>query len=155
MMPSFSTCDPPMKPGTSPRYTSGTLNASHMRMNRAALSAESESSTPPFCIGWFATTPTEFPAGRGAPAHIVFGPSRLALDPRPLVKHNLDHLAHVVRGARADRHDLVQPRDKPVGGIADVDEGRRLEIARGQVGEEAPHHVDALLVVSNLVVPHP
>ena len=66
-MPSFSTCDPTMKPGTSTRYTSGTLNASHMRMNRAALSAESESSTPPFCIGWFATTPTEFPAARANP----------------------------------------------------------------------------------------
>ena len=47
-----------MNPGTSQRYTSGMLNASHIQMNRAALSAESTNSTPPFTAGWFATNPT-------------------------------------------------------------------------------------------------
>src|SRR5260370_2299319 len=72
MIPSFSTCEPTRKPGTSIRYTSATLKASHMRMERAALSAESESSAPPFCIGWFATTPTEWPPARAKPITMFF-----------------------------------------------------------------------------------
>ena len=48
-----------MKPGTSARNTSGTLNASHSQMNRAALSAESTNSTPPLTAGLFATIPTD------------------------------------------------------------------------------------------------
>ena len=47
MMPACSTFEPTMKPGTSCRNTSGTLNASQICMNRAALSAESFSRMPP------------------------------------------------------------------------------------------------------------
>src|SRR5450756_2832431 len=36
-------------------------------MKRAALSAASESRVPPFCIGWFATTPTGRPPARASP----------------------------------------------------------------------------------------
>src|SRR6266545_5443341 len=43
------------------------LNASHIQMNRAALSAESTNSTPPFTAGWFATNPTTWPASRPNP----------------------------------------------------------------------------------------
>jgi len=56
-----------MNPGTSARNTSGTLNASHSQMKRAALSAESTNSTPPRCFGLFATTPTGRPSSRAKP----------------------------------------------------------------------------------------
>ena len=64
MMPSRSTCVPIMKPGTSARNSSGTLNALHVQMKRAALSAESQNSTPPLCLGWLATMPMAPPSRR-------------------------------------------------------------------------------------------
>ena len=64
MMPSRSTLVPIMNPGTSARYRSGTPNASHIQMKRAALSALSTNSTPPFCLGCQATIPTGFPSMR-------------------------------------------------------------------------------------------
>jgi hypothetical protein len=64
MMPWRSTCVPIMKPGTSARNSSGTLNALQVQMKRAALSAESTNSTPPRCLGWFATTPITRPSSR-------------------------------------------------------------------------------------------
>ena len=67
MMPCLSTAVPTMKPGTSARKSSGTLNASHNWMNRVALSAESTNSTPPLNIGLFATTPVTWPASRANP----------------------------------------------------------------------------------------
>ena len=51
-----------MKPGTSARNTSGRLKASQHAMNRAALSAESLNSTPPFWLGLLATTPMGLPS---------------------------------------------------------------------------------------------
>ena len=56
-----------MKPGTSARYTSGMLKASHSQMNRAALSAESVNSTPPLTAELFATMPTLSPSIRPNP----------------------------------------------------------------------------------------
>jgi hypothetical protein len=53
-----------MNPGTSARKSSGTLKALQVWMKRAALSAESTKSTPPFCRGWLATTPTTRPSSR-------------------------------------------------------------------------------------------
>ena len=67
MIPWRSTALPIMKPGTSARNTSGTLNASQHQMKRAALSAESTNSTPPLRAGLLATTPTERPAMRAKP----------------------------------------------------------------------------------------
>ena len=64
MIPLRSTCVPIMKPGTSARNSSGMLNALQVQMKRAALSAESTNSTPPFCFGWFATIPTARPSSR-------------------------------------------------------------------------------------------
>ena len=43
------------------------LNASHSQMKRAALSAESTKSTPPFHFGWLATMPTARPSMRAKP----------------------------------------------------------------------------------------
>ena len=56
-----------MNPGTSARNTSGTLNASHSQMKRAALSAESTNSTPPRCFGLLARIPTGIPSSRANP----------------------------------------------------------------------------------------
>ena len=64
MIPWRSTSVPIMNPGTSARNSSGTLNALQVMMNRAALSAESTNSTPPFCRGWLATIPTARPSIR-------------------------------------------------------------------------------------------
>ena len=67
MIPCFSTAAPTMKPGTSARNSSGTLNASHNCTNRVALSAESTNRTPPLCSELLATTPTVRPASRPNP----------------------------------------------------------------------------------------
>ena len=67
MIPRRSTSVPIMKPGTSARKSSGISNASQSHMNLAALSAESLNSTPPFCIGWFATIATACPSRRAKP----------------------------------------------------------------------------------------
>ncbi len=64
MMPWRSTCVPIMKPGTSARKSRGMLKALQVQMKRAALSAESEKSTPPLCLGWLATMPTAWPSRR-------------------------------------------------------------------------------------------
>ena len=67
MMPCFSTAEPTMKPGTSDRKSSGTLNASHSCTKRVALSAESTKSTPPLNIELLPTTPTTSPSRRPKP----------------------------------------------------------------------------------------
>ena len=64
MIPWRSTSVPIMKPGTSARNRSGTLNALQVAMKRAALSAESTNNTPPLYFGWFATIPTTRPSSR-------------------------------------------------------------------------------------------
>jgi hypothetical protein len=89
MMPCFSTAEPTMKPGTSERNSSGTLNASQSWTNRVALSAESTNSTPPLNIELLPTTPTTSPsAGRSRPS--APGPQRLDLEERALVDDALD-----------------------------------------------------------------
>ena len=71
-----------MKPGTSARNRSGTLNASHSQMKRAALSAESTNSTPPRCFGLFATMPTGIAVEPGEPDDQLARPQRLELEER-------------------------------------------------------------------------
>ena len=70
MMPCRSTAAPTMNPGTSCRKISGTLKASHMVMNRAALSAESTKIAPLRTCGWLATMPTTWPSSRARPTTI-------------------------------------------------------------------------------------
>jgi hypothetical protein len=67
MMPSRSTWEPIMKPGTSARKTRGTLKALLSQMKRAALSAESPNRTPPLTAGLLATMPTLLPSSRPKP----------------------------------------------------------------------------------------
>src|SRR2546422_155371 len=67
MIPPCSCATPGRKPGTSSNVTSGMLNASQNRMNRAPLSEALISSTPASAAGWFATTPTGRPPRRAKP----------------------------------------------------------------------------------------
>ncbi len=70
MMPARSTTLPIMNPGTSARNSNGMPKASHNHTKRAALSAESTKSTPPFHLGWLATMPTARPPRRAKPVMI-------------------------------------------------------------------------------------
>ena len=67
MMPPHSCLVPGRKPGTSTNVSSGTLNASHVRTKRAALTLASMSSTPAMLDGWLPTTPTAMPSRRLKP----------------------------------------------------------------------------------------
>ncbi len=67
-----------MKPGTSARYSSGRPYASQSPMKRAALSAESTNSTPPFTFDWLASTPTGRPSMRANPVRISPAHSRFS-----------------------------------------------------------------------------
>ena len=108
MMPWRSTAVPTMKPGTSARNTSGTLKASHIWMNRAALSAESTNSTPPLNIGLLATTPIAWPSSRAKPMTSSRRPQRVHLEQRLLVDQAADIPAHVERLPLAGRHQRPQ-----------------------------------------------
>ena len=61
MIPPHSWPVPGRKPGTSTKVSTGMLNASQVRTNRAAFSDASMSRQPAKCIGWLATTPTGAP----------------------------------------------------------------------------------------------
>ena len=67
MIPPHSWEVPGRKPGTSVKVTIGTLNASQKRMNRAAFSEASMSSTPASWAGWLPTIPTGRPPNRARP----------------------------------------------------------------------------------------
>jgi hypothetical protein len=70
MIPPYSCAVPGRKPGTSSNTSSGMLNASQNRTNRAAFSLDSMSSVPARTFGWFATTPTVLPSSRANPVRI-------------------------------------------------------------------------------------
>src|SRR5213596_1312599 len=76
MIPPCSWATPGRKPGTSSNVTSGTLNASQNRMNRAPLSDALISSTPASTAGWFATRPTGRPPSRANPTNRLPAKSR-------------------------------------------------------------------------------
>ena len=70
MIPPYSWFVPGRKPGTSTKVSSGMLNASQNRTNRAAFSQESMSSVPARTLGWFATTPIDRPSRRANPTRM-------------------------------------------------------------------------------------
>ena len=70
MMPSCSWLTPGRNPGTSTKVTSGMLNASQVRTNRAAFSLDSISRTPANAMGWLPTIPTVMPSRRAKP-HVM------------------------------------------------------------------------------------
>ena len=67
MMPPHSWFVPGRKPGTSQKVSSGMLNASQKRTNRAPFTDESMSSTPAIARGWLPTTPIGWPFRRAKP----------------------------------------------------------------------------------------
>ena len=94
MMPPRSTSVPIMNPGTSARYTSATLKASHSQMKRAALSAESLNSTPPLTAGLLARIPTELPSRRPRPtissgANSGFNSKKLSSSTKPSITRRM------------------------------------------------------------------
>ena len=85
MMPCFSTAVPTMKPGTSARNSSGTLNASQSCTKRVALSAESTKSTPPLNIELLADDADGLAVEAGEADGQLARPQRLDLEERALV----------------------------------------------------------------------
>ncbi len=71
MMPPYSCTVPGRKPGTSSNVTSGMLNASQNRTNRAPFTDASMSSVPASTAGWFATMPTGRPSSRANPTTML------------------------------------------------------------------------------------
>src|SRR5215210_5060510 len=63
-MPPRSASVPIINPGTSWKKTSGMLNVSQSRTNSSSLVSAGTSRTPARCIGWLATTPTDWPSSR-------------------------------------------------------------------------------------------
>src|SRR6056297_3250638 len=72
MMPPYSWSTPGRNPGTSTNVTSGMLNESQVRTNRAAFSDDSMSRTPASTFGWLPTMPTGAPSMRAKPHTIDF-----------------------------------------------------------------------------------
>jgi hypothetical protein len=70
MIPPYSCAVPGRNPGTSSNTTSGMLNASQNRTNRAAFSLGLDVERPASTFGWLATTPTVFPSSRANPVRI-------------------------------------------------------------------------------------
>src|SRR3979411_968355 len=108
MMPSRSTAEPIMNPGTSARNRSGTLNASQFQMKRAALSAgvqwrneagglarrvdEQHAAEMRGVVGDDTDRLTTEP---GEPDDDLAREQWLQLEERVLVDECLDHLVHV------------------------------------------------------------
>ena len=109
---------PGRKPGTSSKVTSGMLNASQNRTNRAALTEASMSSVPARCAGWFATIPTRRPPSRAKPT-TMFLANAAALRgtprrPRQRGSGRACRRADSVTAARAYRAlRLRDPADRP------------------------------------------
>ena len=100
-----------MNPGTSARYSSGTLNASHSQMNRAALSAESTNSTPPRTALLFATMPTGRPSIRANPVTSSAANSGLTSKNESVVNQPVDHGVDVEGHRFVRRHSVVAKLD--------------------------------------------
>ena len=121
-MPPHSCDVPGRKPGTSTNVTSGTLNASQVRTNRAAFSDASMSSTPASERGWLPTTPTEWPPRRAKPTTMFSAQPLVHLEELAVVDDAPDDVVHVVRLVRVVRDERVEL------GILAVDRvGRRRE----------------------------
>ena len=129
MMPWRSTAVPTMKPGTSARNSSGTLNASQSWMNRAALSAESVKSTPPLNMGLLATTPMARPSSRANPttssrAHSAWISSSDPSSTRPRTYLRMSKAWRSLAGIIARRSPAPGGRAGAAGGVPAQLDGR-------------------------------
>ena len=121
MMPFHSCSVPGRKPGTSTNVSTGTLNASQVRTNRAAFSAALMSSVPARCRGWFATTPTARPVDPAEPGDHVGRVELVHRQEHPVVEHGVHHVGHVVRLVGRVGDQRVQREI----GVGELDVGRR------------------------------
>src|SRR5438876_325240 len=127
MIPARSTCEPIMNPGTSARNTSGTLNASHSQMKRAALSAESTNSTPPRCFGLFARIPTGEPSSRAKPmmisrAHSGFSSKKEPSSTSASRTWCMSYARRSSTGAPTSGKEVDLVGDTRAGGVDEVDD---------------------------------
>ncbi len=97
-----------MNPGVSQRNTSGTSNASHSCMKRAALSAASTSIAPPRWAGLLATTPIARPSTRASAVTIPSPHPRRSSSTEPASNNVVDDPADVVRAHAVLRHEVAQ-----------------------------------------------
>ena len=112
-----STSGPTIIPGVSTRVTIGSPKASHSCMNRAALSAPSESIAPARWVGLLAITPTGRPSMR---ASAVIMPS-----PNPLRNSSTEPTSNSASTARC----MSYARSRSTGTAA----ARRLRVGRRPV----------------------
>ncbi len=128
-----------MNPGTSCRKISGTLNASHIVMKRAALSAESTKIAPLRTCGWLATIPTTWPSRRPSPTTISSAQRGLISKNEPASTSPSDDVTDVVAFGLGRRCHT-----RPVGaGRPGGSRGRRsLLPAVGQVGQQQARRGD-------------
>src|SRR3954454_17818481 len=149
MTPMLSCLVPGMKPGVSTSTTSGRPKALQVRTKRAALAADSASSTPPRYFGWLAMTPTERPSRRGGPhrtvgapvepdeaAHDVARPALAVLEQAAAVDDPADHVAHVVDLALVIRDRVARVVADRVGRAP---ARRALGVGARQVVDQVPH----------------
>ena len=139
-----------MKPGTSARNSSGTLNASQSWMKRVALSAESTNSTPPLNIGLFATTPMACPASRAKPtissrAHSAWISNSESESTIPRTYLRMSNAWRSLTG--------TSPRRSAGAGSPGVLRGRRVPPAAGEVGQVPAHRRDRVILRFRQVMP--
>ena len=94
------------EPGTSTKVTSGTLNASQVRTNRAAFTEASMSSTPASELGWFPTIPTACPPSRANPQTMFCAYSACSSRKSAVVDDGPDHPLDVVGLVWRVRHSV-------------------------------------------------
>ena len=131
-----------MKPGTSARKSSGTLNALQVQMKRAALSEESTNSTPPSGAAGSPRCPRRDPRGVRSP--------RPAPWPTACALRGTSRRRRACRSARARRTACSRRRGRCRAAGCQMRAPRAGRLAalpvRPEVGEVALGHVDALFV---------
>src|SRR5712692_9142549 len=105
MIPPNSCCVPGRKPGTSSKVTSGRLNASQKRTNRAPFTEALMSSTPASTAGWLATMPTGPPSRRAKPTTMFFRSERVAEAHKPRSLHRGVDVEHARQHGWLVGHD--------------------------------------------------
>src|ERR1044072_1669366 len=148
MMPPCSWATPGRNPGTSTKVTSGTLNASHVRTKRAALTDASMSSAPASTAGCWADAPAGPPPETRDPDQDVRGPGGLNLQERTVVHHAPDDVVHVVRPRRVVGHDGVELGVHPIARVVARAGGGVGEVVLWQVRQQPANGVHRLRLVA-------
>src|SRR5258705_11783232 len=112
-------------------------------MKRAALSAESTMSTPPFTFGWLATMPIGRPARRANPTMISWAKRRLISnhEPASMTRSITSYMSKYLRWS----YGTISSMDRPAFAAA-ASRGRQLAGRLRHVGEVATRQHDRLPV---------